>query len=398
MSATDVHTFLKQLGIRSPDPIQELMQLTLQCMGALRVLVHEKLRTSKTEVGNISNQHLTTVPLSNNEEDVITTMELRNIFSVAMQMSLHSMLRIEDTNLYYPAKDLIESFPNSRLLGTCIWLPLHWASLMDNPASTMKCLVEKFPGFLKQRDKCNNSGMEYAVKFNNHAMIAALSKTSFKPPKNDVHVKSQSKCTQSPLSTQFLHTLDPFTYREEEGQEQGLISCRNPVMQGADSVSCDDDACVIDLQGDYMRVEKHYEMTKLRDSRVVCQTKINEGTSSHDCTDKRIKFTEDPMLGNFIAKHVYSGAYHGGKTGGDLCDFRPDIIIEMFGSAYLPLIPCVSGDGAAPAPAPDIISSDRRNRSYLMNMLPNCSTPDQLSISPANATVENPLPPFSMCL
>lgn len=228
----DIRQLLTKLGIGQDDPFDELMQMTLQCIGALRELTKEKSSTIKKDCVNDREKHIpvtsfsmppmTTIPLDKNEEKDLSLKLSQKIFCQAVQLSLFSMCGMDsDSNAYYPGKDLVECFPHQNSLGTKSWLPLQWASTMNLSDSELECLINQHPHMLMQRDKKGLGVMQYAIEFNNVSMMNVVSK-----------FKSRMLSASSPIATSekrphgdckgfvspHCQVFDPFTSREEEDQ------------------------------------------------------------------------------------------------------------------------------------------------------------------------------------
>jgi hypothetical protein len=163
----EVEEFLQLLGIESDDPVQEVMQHTMQCMGVLRLLNKQHKRRSQHSV-NEDNSALVERPRSDSHEDMM------ELFGFAIKTYADALTMPIDKKMESNAKEVIESFPNHKYRGTQTWLALQWASLQRFPVSTARVVAAEYPDSVAEETKKGYTGYEFAMKNNTPAIARVI--------------------------------------------------------------------------------------------------------------------------------------------------------------------------------------------------------------------------------
>ena len=114
---------------KSYDTLMELMNLTLQCLGGVRLLV---VSTEKERIAAVAAGESRDSKLSKNADEAI-----REVFASAVKRMLHSIVLASPLDDLDPSRHLVESFPLSHRIGIPEWLAIHWAVLGDDLYSSV---------------------------------------------------------------------------------------------------------------------------------------------------------------------------------------------------------------------------------------------------------------------
>lgn len=117
------HLGIGQYG-NDHDTLMELMNLTLQCLGGIRILVGT-LQIEKDAAAAAQD-------MQREKEDIDCCDAFREIFASAVNRMMFSVLQGKQLNDLDPSRHLIESFPHEHRIGNSQWLPIHWAVLGDD--------------------------------------------------------------------------------------------------------------------------------------------------------------------------------------------------------------------------------------------------------------------------
>lgn len=188
MEDPDVDAVLRLVGLRHGDDsssheysrkqcIQRLMNITLQCLGALRVLTveEEKIRIASDSCdidGSCKN-------------DGKAERLQRDIFSGAVKTVVETVVSAQELDTFDPMKDLIESFPWSQSLNEPGWLMLDWTIAADGVSienendrafhmQAVRNVMSCFPDTTTELDKLGQQYMAYAIRKNYGFMVEEL--------------------------------------------------------------------------------------------------------------------------------------------------------------------------------------------------------------------------------
>ncbi len=124
-----LHILCSSLGIDVEgnvlDTISELMNFSLQCLGAIRLLF-ESLEKDRKMSAILSVDGI-------NKSQIVGQgyWGMKSSFSNAVKRYLERIVLSEEPHNLDPARHIIESFPNSAKIGSKEWLAAHWAILGD---------------------------------------------------------------------------------------------------------------------------------------------------------------------------------------------------------------------------------------------------------------------------
>jgi hypothetical protein len=167
--------------------LQELMNLSLQCLGAIRILSTDIEQSRKVKwTTSIHNQ-------VNIEKDGFAEWALRKTFSFAAKRMIQHIVGANSPHNLDPARHIVESFPMSLAMLNQTWLAAHWAVLGDpdlhpfhkstknqslasihNPderISILSCLIPYFPSTLTETDLEGRSVLHIASRLGSIALF-----------------------------------------------------------------------------------------------------------------------------------------------------------------------------------------------------------------------------------
>lgn len=243
------HVGIGQSG-KKYETMMELMNLTLQCLGGVRLLAvsAEKERIASIAAGESrdSNQ-------SKNPDQAI-----REVFASAVKRMLFSIILASPLDDLDPSRHLVESFPLSHRIGIPEWLPIHWAVLGDDlygsensrsdysPASStlplkpdlsivesseniqpdctdrisvITSIVEAHPELAHELDKEGRSILHYAARLSSVPLLKCVMKFSgfpggFGPNRANLNgaypLHNAARFSRSLLVTEYVLDFDPF--------------------------------------------------------------------------------------------------------------------------------------------------------------------------------------------
>eukprot|EP01039_Chlorochromonas_danica_P000444 gene444-478_t len=122
-------TFLHVVGI-DPDgnrfgTLMELMNLALQCLGAVRIVSSEIERERLIRLSTSIDKQVEI------DEEGFAQWSIRKTFSFAVRRMLQHILKADHPHNLDPARHIIESFPTETTVFNQGWLAAHWAVLGD---------------------------------------------------------------------------------------------------------------------------------------------------------------------------------------------------------------------------------------------------------------------------
>lgn len=215
VAPTDRHlnSLLDHLGIghsgADETTCMELMNVTLQCLGGLRVLMvreENKRRATQAASDNLSRHAAGAVEGSESSVEAV-----HSTFVLAVQRMLAAAVAGDDLDDLDPMRHLVESFPNDAGIGTPQWLAIHWAvcapgsigtsasSFTSTPPSAsaagnvdvarqvrvVHALAQGHPTMVNEMDKEGRSILHYASRRNSVALVDCVmqyaSKSGFGP-------------------------------------------------------------------------------------------------------------------------------------------------------------------------------------------------------------------------
>ena len=181
--------------------LMELMNLTLQCLGGIRLMVYviEKQKTAIAAAQCNTERH------RENPDDAI-----RVVFGSAVKRMMYSISKAAHLDDLDPSRHLVESFPHDHRIGSSQWLPIHWAMLGEDyyekdaadatklgpmtPESILRenndyaqriklinCIVEYHPDVANQLDVEGRSIVHYAARLSSVALVECVVKLSGSP-------------------------------------------------------------------------------------------------------------------------------------------------------------------------------------------------------------------------
>ena len=186
MDDKDVDALLRLVGLRTTsgddqydfpreELIQRLMNITLQCLGAIRVLSTEQ---EKDRVARDSCDIDGTMRDSG-KNSLIS----RIVFSKAVKFMTEVIVTSQDIDQQDPIKDIVETFPWRESLHHENWFMLNWAIVSDaymgqeeedevGQFSDVKNVIKYFPSTTLEIDKRGQHYMMYAVRTNSMDLLA----------------------------------------------------------------------------------------------------------------------------------------------------------------------------------------------------------------------------------
>jgi ankyrin repeat protein len=111
------------LNIDSDKNLHRLMNMTLQCLGGIRMIItaRRKAMASKRLQASYIDKEI--------RQEEVSFDAAKKTFCSAVDRILSHISTGMDCDDLDPSKHLIESFPSLHAIGTSRWLPLHWAVL-----------------------------------------------------------------------------------------------------------------------------------------------------------------------------------------------------------------------------------------------------------------------------
>ena len=179
-----VRALLDHIGLGHNDSdtetLSELMNFTLQCLGAVRVMVTQK---EKERLAAVAAQEWE--PASTDEAKMKA---VRDTFSVAVNRILSSVETAKELDDLDPARHLVESFPDAKRFDHNRWLQIHWALIGENVrentesgkqrVSAAKQLANLFPDSVGDFDKEGRSIGHYAARLSLPDLVDFVGKFS----------------------------------------------------------------------------------------------------------------------------------------------------------------------------------------------------------------------------
>ena len=126
--ARNLKALVDHLGIghegNDHDTLMALMNLTLHCLGGIRILA-DTIQIEKDAAAAAQDMQQET-------DEMECHYAIREIFASAVNRMMFSVLQGKHLNDLDPSRHLVESFPHEHRISNAQWLPIHWAVLGDD--------------------------------------------------------------------------------------------------------------------------------------------------------------------------------------------------------------------------------------------------------------------------
>lgn len=189
MEDRDVDLLLRQIGLRTStedgsqydhpreEMIDRLMNMTMQCLGALRMIVveDEKIRISNDSTDIDGSQR----------DDGKGKRIKRRVFGTGVQNMLDVILQGQELDGMDPLKDLVESFPWGPSIKDSGWLSLPWLlsegmsernneEQQNEHIQSVQHYLSNFPESINEIDKKGQHYMTYGIRTNALPLLETL--------------------------------------------------------------------------------------------------------------------------------------------------------------------------------------------------------------------------------
>lgn len=190
------HAGIGQSG-NDQETLMELMNLTLQCLGGIRIMV-DAAQKEKNCTAAAAEYHP-------GKPGVNCDDALRHVFAGAVDRMMLSISKAEPLSDLDPSRHLVESFPHDHRIGSSHWLPIHWAVLGDDlhdvdgankslprnditggckyskRISLINSIVKAYPSVANQLDREGRSILHYAARLSSVALVECVLKFAVSP-------------------------------------------------------------------------------------------------------------------------------------------------------------------------------------------------------------------------
>jgi ankyrin repeat protein len=197
------HAGIGQSG-NDQETLMELMNLTLQCLGGIRIMVDAAEREKNCAAA--------AAEFYPGKSDLNSDDALRLVFAGAVDRMMFSISKAAPLNDLDPSRHLVESFPHDQKIGSSHWLPIHWAVLGDDMydvegadavvlqsnkspprndnagsckyshrISLINTIVKSYPSVANQLDREGRSILHYAARLSSVALVDCVMKFAVLP-------------------------------------------------------------------------------------------------------------------------------------------------------------------------------------------------------------------------